>query len=249
MQAPIMVALDVPDIEGAERLAGQVGGLVGALKVGSELFTACGPEGVRRIRATGARVFLDLKFHDIPHTVARAVRVATRLGVDFLTVHTSGGEPMMRSAVEAAREEAAALGRATPTILGVTVLTSMDAAQLRAVMGETEVAAQVERLARLAVAAGVPGLVCSPMELPLLRRVLPREVVLVTPGIRMGPPAAGDDQKRTLSPAEAMAAGADWIVVGRPIHAAPDPAAAARAIAESMGMAVERAGEGEASGR
>lgn len=245
MQAPVMVALDVPDLEAAVRLASAVGGLVGALKVGSELFTSCGPEGVRRIRATGARVFLDLKFHDIPNTVARAVRAATRLEADFLTVHASGGEPMMRAALEAARDEAASMGRPAPLVLGVTVLTSMDGAQLASVTLETDVAAQVERLARLAVGAGVRGLVCSPLELPLLRRVLPRDVVLVTPGIRMGPPAAGDDQKRTLSPAEAIRAGADWMVVGRPIHAAPDPVAAARAIVE----AVRSAGGREGSGR
>ena len=228
MPNPLIVALDVPDADAALRLAAAVGPHVGAVKIGSELFTAAGPDIVRRMRAAGATVFLDLKFHDIPNTVARAVAAATRLDVQMLTIHTSGGPAMMRAAEQAAVETAGALGRPAPLVLGVTVLTSMDAAQLAAVTLESDVARQVERLARLAADAGLRGLVCSPLELGVLRRVLPSTMQLVTPGIRTGPVAPGDDQKRTLGPAEAMAAGANWLVVGRPIYAAPDPVAAAR---------------------
>jgi orotidine-5'-phosphate decarboxylase len=234
MRNPILVALDVPDASAALRLAETLRPFVGGMKVGGELFTAEGPDFVRRLRGAGVDVFLDLKFHDIPNTVARAVASATRLGVQMLTIHTSGGPDMMRAAVRAANETAREMNAAPPLILGVTVLTSMDDAQLAAVTLESSVARQVERLARLALDAGLRGLVCSPHELSLLRGILPREVQLVTPGIRPQPPAAGDDQKRALGPAEAMKLGADWLVIGRPIHAAPDPAAAARSILESI---------------
>jgi len=234
---PLIVALDVPAAESAVRLAGELASLAGALKIGSELFTGAGPDIVRRIRKTGAAVFLDLKFHDIPNTVARAVAAATRLDVQMLTVHASGGPSMLRAAVAAARSAAADLGRPAPLVLAVTVLTSMDSAELSAVTLESEPARHVERLARLAVEAGVGGLVCSPLELPVLRRLVPREVKLVTPGIRTGPAAPGDDQRRTLGPAEAVRAGADWLVVGRPVYAAPDPGAAARAILDACAPA------------
>jgi orotidine-5'-phosphate decarboxylase len=230
---PIIVALDVPSADQAVVLAHRVAPHVGAFKVGKELFVSAGPEIVRRLRATGASVFLDLKFHDIPNTVAKAVAAATRLDVQMLTVHCSGGSEMMRAAEKAAQDTARSLGRPAPLVLGVTVLTSMDQAALAELGGETDVARQVERLAKLAATSGLPGLVCSPLELMALRRLLPAEMQLVTPGIRTGAEKA-DDQKRTLSPREAIAAGATWLVVGRPIYAASDPTAAAASILESL---------------
>jgi orotidine-5'-phosphate decarboxylase len=227
---PLILALDVPDAAAALRLAESVGPSVGALKIGMELFTAEGPDLVRRLRATGAPIFLDLKYHDIPNTVAKAVAAATRLDVQMLTIHTGGGSEMMRAAEASAQETARSLGRTPPLVLGVTVLTSMDGPQLAAVTLESDPARQVERLANLAAASGLRGLVCSPLELVALRRLLPPETALVTPGIRLAPPKPDDDQKRTLGPAEAIAAGATWLVVGRPIYAAPNPAIAARDI-------------------
>ena len=234
MQNPIIVALDVASADKALTLAREVAPFVGAFKVGKELFVSAGPEFVRQLRATGASVFLDLKFHDIPNTVAKAVAAATRLDVQMLTIHTSGGSEMMRAAEKAAQDTARELGRPAPLVLGVTVLTSMDSAALGELGGETDVAAQVERLARLAAASGLRGLVCSPLELVALRKFLPPAMQLVTPGIRTGAEKA-DDQKRTLSPREAMAAGASWLVIGRPIYAAAQPAEAAAAILSSLG--------------
>jgi orotidine-5'-phosphate decarboxylase len=230
MHNPLIVALDLPSPEAAISLARTVAPFVGAFKVGSELFTTAGPQIVRELRATGASVFLDLKFHDIPNTVAKAVAAATRLDVQMLTIHTSGGAEMMRAAEKTAAETAAALGRQPPLILGVTVLTSMDGPGLSETgIGDT-VSRQVERLATLAVKSGLRGLVCSPLEITGLKQLL-GDVKLVTPGIR-GPGDKSDDQKRTLTAAEALAAGADWLVVGRPIYAAADPCAAARKILE-----------------
>jgi len=234
VQNPIIVALDVASADKALTLAREVAPFVGAFKVGKELFVSAGPEFVRQLRATGASVFLDLKFHDIPNTVAKAVAAATRLDVQMLTIHTSGGSEMMRAAEKAAQDTARELGRPAPLVLGVTVLTSMDSAALGELGGETDVAAQVERLARLAAASGLRGLVCSPLELVTLRKFLPPAMQLVTPGIRTGAEKA-DDQKRTLSPREAMAAGASWLVIGRPIYAATKPAEAAAAILSSLG--------------
>jgi orotidine-5'-phosphate decarboxylase len=230
MRNPIIVALDIADPVRALALARAVGPHVGAVKVGKELFVSAGPDIVRSLRADGVGVFLDLKFHDIPNTVAKAVAAATRLGVQMLTLHASGGSAMMRAAVASAAEAAAALGQPAPLLLGVTVLTSHDDASLAETGVAASVDVQVEHLARLAASSGMPGLVCSPLELPRLRACLPAEVQWVTPGIRTGNEKA-DDQRRTLSPREAMAAGATWLVVGRPIYAAPDPVEAARAIA------------------
>jgi orotidine-5'-phosphate decarboxylase len=235
MHNPLIVALDLPDADSAIRLATVLAPVVGALKIGSELYTTAGPDIVRRIRDLGAEVFLDLKFHDIPHTVARAVAVAVRLNVRMLTIHTSGGLEMMKAAEVAARETASAHGFPVPLVLGVTVLTSMDGIQLASVTGESRVEFQVERLARLAVDAGLRGLVCSPLELPQLRRVLSPELQLITPGIRGTNAKGGDDQKRTLGPREALEAGANWLVVGRPILSAADPVSAAREILQSCG--------------
>ena len=236
MQNPIIVALDVPTAEKAAHLATELAPVVGAFKIGSELFTSAGPEIVRHLRGTGAAVFLDLKFHDIPNTVAQAVAAATRLDVQMLTIHTSGGIEMMQAAEAAAQETARQLGRTPPLVLGVTVLTSMDGAQLSGVGLGTDVGKQVERLAALAAQAGLRGLVCSPLEIVRLRQLLPAEMQLVTPGIRAASDAVGD-QKRTLSGPEAMAAGASWLVIGRPICAAENPAAAARKILETLSAA------------
>lgn len=235
MSNPIIVALDVTNEETALDLASQLSGKVGAFKIGLELFTRCGPDIVRKIRETGGNVFLDLKFHDIPNTVAQSVRSAVDLDVQMLTIHTCGGLDMMKAAEDAAQERAAELGRPAPLVLGVTVLTSMDTNDLNRVGVEHDVARQVERLAMLAVEAGLRGLVCSPLEIEMLRSILPSETQLVTPGIR---PAGEDvgDQKRILTPREAIDAGANWLVIGRPIRQPKDgsPAEAADAILASL---------------
>jgi orotidine-5'-phosphate decarboxylase len=233
MDNPIIVALDVPEMDRALRLAEQVRDHVGAFKVGSELFTACGPEIVRRLRALNAKVFLDLKFHDIPNTVSKAVSNAVRLDVQMLTIHTSGGSAMMAAAEKAAQETALQAGRNAPLVLGVTVLTSMESNDLAEVGVEPNAGRQVERLATLAVKSGLRGLVCSPLEVTTLRQIVPSNFALVTPGIRTAG-AKSDDQKRTLSAAEAIGAGATYLVVGRPIYAAQDPAASARDILASL---------------
>jgi orotidine-5'-phosphate decarboxylase len=234
VQNPIIVALDVPTADVALQLALQLAPAVGAFKIGSELFTASGPDIVRRIRDTGAAVFLDLKFHDIPNTVAKAVASATRLDVQMLTIHTGGGLEMMRAAEKSAQQTALQSGRNAPLVLGVTVLTSMDGNALSEIGVGTDVGRQVERLAVLAINAGLRGLVCSPLEIAGLRQTLPAQVQLVTPGIRTGADKA-DDQKRTLSAPEAIKAGANWLVIGRPIYAAENPRAAAEAILKSLG--------------
>jgi orotidine-5'-phosphate decarboxylase len=233
MRNPIIAALDVPTSEQALKLVKQIAPVVGAFKIGSELFTAAGPDIVRRVRATGASVFLDLKFHDIPNTVAKAVASATRLDVQMLTIHTSGGLEMMRAAEESAQKTAAQAGLNAPLVLGVTVLTSLSSEQLDEIGCEPNVGRQVERLAGLAMKAGLRGLVCSPLEITALRQILPASVQLVTPGIRTGAEKA-DDQKRTLTPREAMAAGANWLVIGRPITAAENPRAAAEDILKTI---------------
>jgi orotidine-5'-phosphate decarboxylase len=244
---PIIAALDVPSAEQAWKLAEQIAPAVGAFKIGKELFVAAGPDIVKKIRATGASVFLDLKFHDIPNTVAKAIASATRLDVQMTTIHTSGGSEMMRAAEKSAQETAKSLGLSVPLVLGVTVLTSSTNETLAETGCEADTEKQVLRLAQLAVKSGLRGLVCSPLEISALRKVLPPHVQLVTPGIRSGAgilPAAGpagslshipaDDQKRTLSPREAIQAGASWLVIGRPIYAAENPRAAAEKILESI---------------
>jgi orotidine-5'-phosphate decarboxylase len=232
-QNPIIAALDVPTAEQALKLAKEIAPAVGAFKIGSELFTIAGPDIVKKIRATGAAVFLDLKFHDIPNTVAKAVASAVRLDVQMLTIHTSGGFEMMRAAEKSAQETAKSLGRPAPLVLGVTVLTSSNSEALLEIGCEPNVGHQVERLASLAVKSGLRGLVCSPLEIADLRLILPAEIQLVTPGIRTGAEKA-DDQKRTLTPKEAIQAGANWLVIGRPIYAAENPRAAAEKILESI---------------
>ena len=234
MRNPIIAALDVPTAEQAVKLAEQVSPAVGGFKIGMELFTAGGPEVVRRIRGTGVSVFLDLKFHDIPNTVANAVAAAVRLDVQMLTVHASGGVEMLQAAEKAAEETAWEIGKSPPLVLAVTILTSLDSNALSVIGLDPNVGRQVRRLANMANTAGLRGLVCSPLEVAELRQTFPRSMQLVTPGIRLTSNPA-DDQKRTLNPREALSAGANWLVIGRPIFAAENPRAAAEAILESLG--------------
>jgi orotidine-5'-phosphate decarboxylase len=232
MSNPIIVALDV-SAERAAQLVEELAPFVGAFKIGSTLFTSAGPDFVRRVRATGASVFLDLKFHDIPNTVAGAVASATALDVQMITIHTCGGVQMMKAAEETAQKTAQQFNRPAPLILGVTVLTSMDDATLRETGVPATAESQVLHLAALAVQAGLRGLVCSPLEVAKLRQHIPMQMQLVIPGIRLGDEKA-DDQKRTLSPKEALAEGANWLVIGRPIYGAPKPREAAERILASL---------------
>ena len=233
MRNPILVALDVPTAEAALKLVEQLAPVSGGFKVGSELFTVAGPDIVRRIRERGAMVFLDLKFHDIPNTVAKSVAAAVQLDVQMLTVHTSGGFEMLKAAEQAAQETAWRLGHSPPLVLGVTVLTSLDAGALKEIGLDANVDYQVRRLATVATKAGLRGLVCSPLEVARLRQAIPPATQLITPGVRTGAEKA-DDQKRTLTPREALQAGANWLVIGRPIYAAENPRAAAEKILESL---------------
>jgi orotidine-5'-phosphate decarboxylase len=219
----IVVALDVPDLAAAETLAARLAGHVGWFKVGLELFAAHGPEAVARVRAHGP-VFLDLKLHDIPTTVARAAARVAALDVGLLTVHASGGPAMVRAAVDGLGDA----GR----VLAVTVLTSMTAADLAAI-GSPPASAQVPVLARLATASGAPGLVCAPQDLTGVRAAVGPDVLVVTPGVRPDG-ASVDDHARATTPRRAIQDGADLLVIGRPITAAADPAGAADAIAEGL---------------
>lgn len=219
----LIVALDVESGDRAVELARALKAELSLFKIGSVLFTKEGPDLVRRLRDEGVDVFLDLKFHDIPQTVAKAVKAAADLGVCMLTLHTSGGYAMLEAAHKAAGENG-------PQLLGVTVLTSLDDDALRDIGIDHTVPGQVLNLARLASDAGLTGLVCSPLEVELIRDELPdRQFKLVTPGIRGKADAAGD-QKRTLSAGEALRLGSSHLVVGRPIYEAADPVAAARAL-------------------
>jgi orotidine-5'-phosphate decarboxylase len=221
----ICAALDFPSWERAEPFARAVAPAVGILKVGLELFAAEGPAAVRAAAALGRPVFLDLKLHDIPNTVEGAARSAASSGASLLTVHASGGAEMVRAAVRGAG------GRLR--VLAVTVLTSLDAEALRAIGLEGPPEAAVVRLARLAVGAGAGGLVCSPHEVRAVRAAVGAGPLLVVPGVRP-PGAARGDQARVATPAEAVAAGADVVVLGRPLRDAADPAGAARAIAATL---------------
>ena len=231
----LLIALDVPTGREALRLADLLRGTVGGFKIGSQLFTAEGPAVVRALAGKGDRVFLDLKFHDIPNTVANAVAAATSLGVWMVNVHASGATKMMRAAAEAARKTAGAEGRPAPLVIAVTVLTSLTAAALSEAGTNVPVVDQVSRLARLAQEAGLDGVVASPQETSMIRTLCGPEFVIVTPGIRGGAAVTSrDDQERTLTAAAAIAAGSSYLVVGRPVIAAPDPREAAEGIAEEI---------------
>jgi orotidine-5'-phosphate decarboxylase len=234
----LLVALDVDAADKAIAIADAVRRIAGGVKVGSRLFTKEGPGFVRRLVDRGDRVFLDLKFHDIPNTVAQAIESAVHTGAWMINVHASGGAPMMEAAVKAGRETAARLGRPAPLLIAVTVLTSMDQPRLEQVGVHRPVLDHVLALARLAQTAGMDGVVASPLETARIREACGGGFAIVTPGIRGASAAATpDDQSRTMAPAEAIRAGASYIVVGRPIIASADPRAAAQAIADDIANA------------
>ena len=229
----VIVPLDFPDAEAALALAARLDPALCRVKVGKELFTAAGPAVVSRLHERGFEVFLDLKFHDIPHTVAGACRSAARLGVWMMNVHASGGAVMMR----AAREAIEGVAR-PPLLIAVTVLTSLRDADMQAVGFSGGVVESVDRLARLTRECGLDGVVCSAQEAPRIRDAVGGDFVLVTPGIRL-PNAVADDQARVVTPAEAVRLGAHYLVIGRPITQSPDPAATLESIRQSLqeGMA------------
>lgn len=231
----LLIALDVESGARAVQLATSLRGVAGGVKVGSRLFTLEGPSLVRRLVDAGHRVFLDLKFHDIPNQVAQAVDAAVQTGAWMINVHASGGVPMMQAAARAGQEAAARQGRQRPVVIAVTVLTSIDQGTLEQVGVDRSVLDQVLALARLTQEAGLDGVVASPQETSAIRRACGASFAIVTPGIRGA--SAGDaknDQARTMGPAEAVRAGASYIVVGRPITTAADPRAAAEAIASEL---------------
>ena len=227
----LIVALDVPGATEARQIVQAIGEAATTYKIGKQLFTAEGPQVVRDLVASGRKVFLDLKYHDIPNTVAAAVRSAAELGVSMMTVHASGGSKMLRAAVEAASQSPA-----KPMVLGVTVLTSLSDADLQEVGIGENVLTQVLRLGALARAAGCGGLVASAQEARELRKALGKGFAIVTPGVRPAGTSAGD-QARVVTPKEAIAAGATYLVVGRPILEAPDPAKAAQQVGDEIAVA------------
>ena len=235
----LLVALDVDSGARALQLADQLNGLVGGVKIGSRLFTLEGPGLVKRIAESGMRVFLDLKFHDIPNTVAQAVEAATLTGAWMINVHASGGVPMMQAAAKAAVDTARMARKPKPLVIGVTVLTSMDEPTLHDVGVSRPLMEQVVELAKLAQRAGLDGVVASPLETREIRDTCGHDFAVVTPGIR-GAAAGSDknDQSRTMGPGDAIKAGSTYLVVGRPIIAAPDPRAAAEAIGTEVRTAL-----------
>jgi orotidine-5'-phosphate decarboxylase len=229
MPCDLILALDVPTREDAAPILRQLRGQLRWVKIGLQMFTAYGPSYVREVAGMGFNIFLDLKLHDIPNTVAKAVESLGPLPVQMLTIHTCGGGEMLRAAKAAQQKTNPNL-----LLLGVTVLTSTDDAGLREIGVAASAADQVARLGKLAADSGLRGLVCSPLEVALLRRALPADIQLVTPGIRPASDAVGD-QKRIMTPGDAARAGSTYIVVGRPILQAQDPAAAAKAILGELG--------------
>lgn len=229
----LYVALDTAERGEAARIAHALAGRVGGLKLGLEFFCAQGPEGVRGIQEIGLPVFLDLKLHDIPNTVAGAVRAVAPLGPSFITLHASGGAAMLRAACDAAALSAKQAGVHRPRLLGVTVLTSLGRGELAETGQQGSPEEQSRRLAALGRANRLDGVVCSPQECAALRRALGPEPLLMVPGVRLHR-RQGDDQRRVLSPAEALRAGADYLVVGRPVTGAKDPAAAVDEIAATL---------------
>ena len=231
---PILVALDVESAAKAVALADALRGSVGGYKIGKQLFTAAGPAVVHELTSRGDRVFLDLKFHDIPNTVAGAVQSAVTTGAWMVNVHASGGSAMMKAAAEAAAKTAEALGRPRPLVIAVTVLTSMTEAALAEIGVVRPIIDQVVHLARLAKQSGLDGVVASPLETAAIREACGPDFQIVTPGIRPVDQQGKDDQARTLTPAEAMQAGSTYLVIGRPITGAPNPREAAEQIAASL---------------
>ncbi|NWF93587.1 MAG: orotidine-5'-phosphate decarboxylase [Syntrophaceae bacterium] len=229
----IIFALDVEHFSEAQRWVNLLKGHVGMFKVGKQLFTHAGPKVVDMIRQKGQKVFLDLKFHDIPNTVAKAGEEATKLNVAMFNLHALGGFEMMRKTVEASRAIAKDLGIPRPLILAVTILTSMDEETIKEVGIKGPISEEVGRLAQLAMKAGVNGAVASPQEIGIIRQKCGEEFLIVTPGIRH-PSDKKDDQKRTLTPKEAIAAGANYLVIGRPIKEAKDPLEAVEKIIEDI---------------
>ncbi len=229
MACDLILALDVPTREAAAPILRHLRGQLRWVKVGLQLFTAYGPNYVREVAGMGFKVFLDLKLHDIPNTVARAVESLAPLPVSMLTLHTAGGAEMMRAARVAQQKLNPDL-----LLLGVTVLTSVDSAGLMEIGVTAPSADQVARLGKLAADSGLRGLVCSPLEVAMLRSQLPADMQLITPGIRPASEAGSDDQKRVMTPADAARAGSTYIVVGRPILQAADPVLAARAILSEL---------------
>ncbi|MDD5284805.1 MAG: orotidine-5'-phosphate decarboxylase [Desulfuromonadaceae bacterium] len=224
----IIFALDLNDLSEIDRYAGMLSGSVGMFKVGKELFTSCGPQAVKAVQNHGGQVFLDLKYHDIPNTVANAMLSAARLGVQLVNLHALGGGEMMESAANAVQKEFGNSER--PKLLAVTILTSSTEATLRQIGIEYSVQEMVVRLARLAKESGMDGVVASPLEIELIRKACGPDFLIVTPGVRPSF-AAADDQKRIMTPVEAVKAGADYLVIGRPIARAADPAKASQLIA------------------
>lgn len=237
-QNKLIIALDVHDLDEAERLMDRLQGMVRQYKLGAQLLTESGPEAVQRVRRRGCGIFYDMKFHDIPRTVATAVTAACRFGATLVNVHASGGREMMSAAAEAALQVAGETGQPRALVLGVTVLTSLNAEILGGELGVTRgVEEQVVSLARLAQSAGLDGVVASPHEIAAVRAACGPTFLILTPGIRPKGSEAGD-QKRFLTPGEAVAAGADYLVVGRPVVCAKDPAATVREILDEMEAAL-----------
>jgi orotidine-5'-phosphate decarboxylase len=232
MPCDLILALDVPTREEAAPILRQLRGELRWVKIGLQMFTAYGPDYVKAVADEGFNIFLDLKLHDIPNTVAKAVESLAPLPIGMLTLHTSGGREMMSYA-----RKAQLASKPDLLLLGVTVLTSMDATGLSELGVSVSPAQQVSRLGQLASEAGLTGLVCSPLEVGMLRQQLPAGIQLVTPGIRPAGEAGGDDQKRIMTPADAARAGSSYIVVGRPILKAKDPVAATRAILADLASA------------
>ena len=229
MATKLIVALDFPELEPAPALVDRLGDTVEWYKVGKQLFTHYGPMVLKELKNRGKQVFLDMKYHDIPNTVAGAIRSAAAIGADIINVHASGGPAMLAAAAAAAKETG-------KTVIAVTVLTSMDQEQLNAIGLEVTPAQQVSRLARLTEESGLAGVVCSPLEIELIRAERSGDFITVVPGIRPAGAAVGD-QKRIMTPALAAKAGASYIVVGRPIIAAEDPVAAAKSVLAELAEA------------
>ncbi len=230
---PIICALDTIEVDEADQLVAQIKSHVGAIKLGLEFFTANGSTGVRKLAHHQVPVFLDLKFHDIPNTVARAIKATAGIDTFMMTIHTSGGRAMLKAALDASMEVATLTGKERPQVIGVTVLTSLDQADISMIGVRDNINDQVARLADLAQSCGLDGVVCSPYEIAALRKQCGNDFTLVVPGIRPEG-SSKDDQKRTLTPAEALAKGATHLVIGRPITQAADPVKTIQSIVASL---------------